>query len=161
MAISTASGPGPEDAAGHGGDGQDGWRRRPSVRASGAAAVPAAMRTDHVSIGTSGPMVMPGEYDFRFERDNNGGGYDNFTTVGGHEGREVQGDDAHGSSGSRPLDGAVGDALEDSSSSTPGFDLWFATKRRAFGVVEASEEVLRFTLVGKAGDVLYSFDRRR
>ncbi|CAM9332707.1 unnamed protein product [Scytosiphon promiscuus] len=120
--------------------------------------------TDHVSIGTSGPMVMPGEYDFRFEWDDVDG-YENVTISNGNRGREEkeekEGEEGVASPGSHLVDGAGGDYHEDGDLSASGFDLWFATKRRAFGVVEASEEVLRLTLVGKDGNVLYSYDRRR
>lgn len=122
-----------------------GARRQQSAHRNGTRAGAPPRTTDHVTIGTSGPMVMPGEFDFEFE--NGGAGPSQFGVV-----EEAPEDGKAGS---------VDDGYEDSVRPGLGFELRFATKRRAFGVVEAGEDSLRVSLVGKDGNVLYSFDRSR
>lgn len=106
--------------------------------------------TDHVTIGTSGPKIMSGKYNFEFE--------------------QGQRQELAINSASRDADfggdaddrlGGMGGAHNDAEENYRGYQLLYVTKRRAFGVVEASENVLRVTFVGADGGVLYSFDRTR
>lgn len=105
--------------------------------------------TDHVTIGTSGPKIMPGEYNFEFERGQRQG---RAKSAGRDPGIGGDADDWLG---------GMGGAHADEKNDYRGYQLLYVTKRRAFGVVEASEHVLRVTLVGADGGVLYSFDRTR
>eukprot|EP00752_Nemacystus_decipiens_P008688 g7755.t1 len=128
-------------AAGSGVGGVD-----PGARQQGAQRTAVSRTADHVTIGTSGPMMMPGQYDFGFE--NAGRGLPQVGVVGGSaEGGRAggtAGDDDDGGHGGGDDDGSHHPGL--------GFELWYASKRRAFGVVEASEVNLRdngFTSVGE------------
>lgn len=140
------------------------------------AAVSRGRTTDHVTIGTSGPMVMQGGFDFRYEEGGDAEGY-----LGREEERGAPPasnsvspiDRAEGGVAATNVTAAVEDGVKaqhtqgtfwtggDEQALGVGFEIWFATKRRAFGVLEASEHLLRVSLVGKDGEVLYTFVRAK
>lgn len=140
-------------------------RRKPGRK------IPAKQPTDHVTIGTSGPMVMPGEFDFHFERgDLNviAGEMDDDSAADPtrHEGEELSTEqrgseyEARGvwssgeGEGERLREGQARATFDE-------FELWYSTKRRAFLVVEATQHCLRVSLVGSDGEVLHAFTRKR
>lgn len=119
--------------------------------------------TDHVTVGTSGPMVMPGKYDFKLELAE----YDAYvdsTRAGVADAGCVCGEGVTTSESIVSPSGGGEEAAvrtEADGYHYGGFQLPFVSKRRAFGIIEASERFLRVSLVGSDGGVLYSFDRIR
>lgn len=140
------------------------------------ATVSRGRTTDHVTIGTSGPMVMQGGFDFRYEEGGDAEGYlDGEKERGAPPASNAVSpiDRAEGGVAATKVTAAVEDGVKaqhtqgtfwtggDEQALGVGFELWFATKRRAFGVLEASAHSLRVSLVGKDGEVLYAFVRAK